>query len=188
MSNYLKKFLFSVLILMIPYMNSVSKAMDDGDYEGSSVRARKVSFITENQKDVSSSIKQSTSSPVESLEDSKVFWTSYLLSPVKVAIQGTYDVVNFTTQNPRKAMIIGVLLVYQATAVAAQLTMEPGRYCHAVCTNKTLSFCSNLAPNYATCMSENPDIRACKYLSTAKCNLYPRSFECTSTPCTPILP
>lgn len=120
MSNYLKKTLFTLLILMMPYMNFASKAMDDGDYEGSSVRSRKVSFVTEDQKDVSSFVTKSVSSQVASLEESPTSWASYLLSPAKMAIQCAYDVVNFTTQNPKKTMIIGVLLTYQFTAVAAQ--------------------------------------------------------------------
>lgn len=33
MFNYLKKILFSLLILMIPYVNSISKAMDDNDLD-----------------------------------------------------------------------------------------------------------------------------------------------------------
>lgn len=42
MSNYLKKSLFLgyFLILMTPYMNSISKAMDTNDYDGSTTRTR----------------------------------------------------------------------------------------------------------------------------------------------------
>ena len=124
MSNYLKKSIFCLIILMMPYMNSASKAMNIiEDYEGFTVPIRKVSLMSDDQKDTPSSVKQSMSSQIESLEDSKISWMSYLLSPAKVALQGAYDVVNFTTQNPNKAMIIGVYLAYQVTAVAAQNCM-----------------------------------------------------------------
>lgn len=119
MFNYLKKSLFSVLILMMPYMNSVSKAMDDGDYEGASVRVHKVSFAIEDQKDVSSSLKQSISSQVKSLEDPQNSWMSYLMFPVKNVVQNAYDILDYTTCNPQKAMIIGVVMAYQVTSVAA---------------------------------------------------------------------
>lgn len=53
------------------------------------------------------------------LEDSIPSWASYLLSPAKAVIQSSYKVINFTTQNPQKAIIIGVCLAYQFMAVAA---------------------------------------------------------------------
>ena len=47
MSNYLKKSLFTLLILMVPYMNFASKAMDIEDHDGSTIRTHKVSFDSE---------------------------------------------------------------------------------------------------------------------------------------------
>lgn len=108
MSNYLKKFLFAALIFIMPYMNSVSKAMDDGDREGSSVRTSKVSLMTDDQQDVSSSVKQSTSSQLESLEDSKVSWASYLISPVKATFQTANEFINLATCNPKLAVVVGM--------------------------------------------------------------------------------
>lgn len=48
MPNYPKKFLFSLLILMMPYVSSASKAMDTEDYDGSATSTREVCFVTEN--------------------------------------------------------------------------------------------------------------------------------------------
>jgi hypothetical protein len=127
MSNYLKKILFAVLILMMPNMNSASKAMDSEDFEGSTIRAHKVSFVTEDQKDVSSSVQQSTSYQVESLEDSQTSWASYLISPVKFVFQSSYELMNFATQSPQKALFVGAFLTYQVAAVAAQCS------CNCVC-------------------------------------------------------
>lgn len=114
MSNYLKKLLFTVLILMIPYMNSTSKAMDDGDYERSSLCVHKVNLMTNEQKDVSSSVKQSTSSPIENLEDSQTSWVSYLIFPVKATFQTANEFMNFATRNPKLAMVVGVSCILPA--------------------------------------------------------------------------
>lgn len=53
------------------------------------------------------------------LESTKDSWASYWLSPAKIAIQSAYDIMNFTTQNPQKALIIGSCLTYQFTSAAA---------------------------------------------------------------------
>ena len=118
MSNYLKKFLFTLLIIAVPYMNSALKAMDE-EYEGSTVIVHQVSFESEDQQDVQAFTKQSASSQVVSLENSQDSWASSLLYPAKYVVQSAYDVMNFTTQNPRKAIMVGAILLYQVTAVAA---------------------------------------------------------------------
>ena len=119
MSNYLKKSLFTLLILMVPYMNFASKAMDIEDHDGSTIRTHKVSFDSEDQQDVQSFTKHSDSSQVVSLGDSQDSWASYLLSPAKSIIRNTVEIMNFATQSPQKAMFIGAILVYQVSAVAA---------------------------------------------------------------------
>jgi hypothetical protein len=137
MSNYLKKILFVFLIFMMPFMNFASKSMDMEDYEGSSVRVRKVS-----------------------LEDSRNSWKSYLSSSVMSAVQKAYDIVDYTTRNPQKSMIIGVCLAYQFTAVAAR--------CSCFCSNPNTQsttkvgmmddsahctkWCGLLGMNYAGCL------------------------------------
>lgn len=126
MSNYIKKILFTILIIVIPYMNSASKAMDVEDYERSSVRARNVGFVAENLQEVQSFSNLSTSSNVKSFEDSKNSWASYLYSPAKSFIQKTYEVIDFTTRNPSRAIIIGGFLALQVTTAAAA--------CYDICT------------------------------------------------------
>lgn len=125
MSHYLKKILFTLLIIIMPYMNAASKAMDDGDYEGSSVRVSKVSFVTEDQQDVSSSVKPSTSYQVVSSEDSQTSFSSYLVSSVKAPFQMANEFIDIAIQNPRKGLFIGLVLAYQVVAVAAD--------CNCVC-------------------------------------------------------
>lgn len=155
MSNYLKKFLFTLLILVIPYTNSASKAMNVEDYDGSTLRARKVSFVTEDQKDVQSFTKHSTSSQVVSLEDPQNSWVSYLISPLKANIQTVYDTLRFAVQNPRKGMIFGLCLASQIMLTAAQYDIR----CEFLCisgsnmytvpqSNVTADYCTANAPGY----------------------------------------
>jgi hypothetical protein len=136
MSNYLKKLLFSALILTMPYMNSASKAMDDGDYEGSSVRIHKVSLMTEDQKNVSSSIKQSTSSQVVSSEDSQMSWASYMISPVKATFQIANEFINLATHNPKLAMAVGFTYTLQAAAA-----LDCACYCISSINGGSWQFC-----------------------------------------------
>lgn len=119
MSNYIKKFLFAALVFMMPYMNSASKAMNAEDYEGSSLRARKISFVAEDQQD---SVKQSTSSQIENFDDSQNSWMSYLISPVKATIQITNEFISIATHNPKLAMVVG--LGYMISAAEALNTTQ----------------------------------------------------------------
>ena len=112
MSNYLKKIFFAVLILMVPYMNSVSKAMDTEDYEGGSiVRARAISFVTEDRQDVPSFTQQSTVSKDEGLEYSKNSWTSYLISPVNITLKMANEFISLAHNNPKLAIMTGILYI-----------------------------------------------------------------------------
>lgn len=158
MSNYLKKFLFAVFILMMPYMNSASKAMDAEDYEESTVRARKVIHMTEDQKDILASINQPTSyQVVEDLEKSQYSLVSSLLSPAKHVIQSTYDTLNFITENPNKALIIGAVLAYQITAIAANCSTACTCYCGNIGGVRTIDalncaqFCQIVGGKFANC-------------------------------------
>lgn len=124
MSNYSKKFLFTLLILFVPYMNSASKAMEE-DYEGSSVRAHKVSFVIEDQQKVQSLTKQSTSSQAVNLEDSQSSWTSYLRYPTKLAVQGTYGIIDYAIKHPIPAIATSLLLT-TSIVEAAETTVCVG--------------------------------------------------------------
>ena len=55
----------------MPYTNSASKSMNTDDYGEATIRVRKVSFTTKDQQEVKTSKKLSTSSQVETLENSQ---------------------------------------------------------------------------------------------------------------------
>jgi hypothetical protein len=121
MYNYIRTFLFFLLIILTPHMNMASKAMDAKDDVGHNGYTSKMSFKHE-EKENSSLEKRSTPAPVVSLEDTQTSWTSYLLSPAKSVVQGAYDIINFTTQKPRTALVIGLVLSLQVTTTAANCT------------------------------------------------------------------
>jgi hypothetical protein len=119
MSNYLKKILFTLLILTVPYMNSVSKAFfiptaEDEEAMMSRTVAPVVALTRDQQEDPSV-IKQHSMN----LEDSKVSWISYMPSLVKSAAQNAYNILDYTTRNPQKTAIIGLFTACQITSVAA---------------------------------------------------------------------
>lgn len=131
MNTYIKKILFSLLVLVIavPHMNLALEAMETEDYDSSSVRAHKISFVTEDQQDDLSLMKQSTSSKIASLEDSQTSWfsyhstVSYLLSPVKVTMQMANEFINLAIRNPKLAMVVGMSYVLPAVSAG----------CYCVC-------------------------------------------------------
>lgn len=159
MSNYLKNSLFCLLILMMPYMNSESKAMNDEDYEGSSVRVHKVSLMTDDQKDVSSSVKNSVSSQIESLEDSKVSWASYLISPVKTTVQMANEFMNLATRNPKLAMAVGfTYMVSTAAAGCACYCFNNGPKFYGVCASDMagcITSCSQIGFQASYCINND---------------------------------
>jgi len=119
MSNYLKKILFTLLIIMMPHMNTVSKAMDNEEHNRSTNTCR-MRVVKDDQNQDSSFVKQSISFKAVSLEDTQNSWTSYLYSPVKSVLHGAYEIVDFAIQRPKLAMFIG--LSYAIPAVAAICT------------------------------------------------------------------
>lgn len=108
MTHYLKKSLVTFFVLMLPYINHGSKAMDEGDdnslaHRGTSLTL-KTSFDNEDTSPHSPPISPS--------------WMSYLvLDPVNKAIQTTSAIIEYAKQNPKKAIILGI--AYQMTAVEA---------------------------------------------------------------------
>jgi len=83
----------------------------------------------DNQKDIlesatvnrTSNIQSSSQGEIASLAlEDKSSLTSYLLYPAKATIQSAYEIIKYTTQNPKNAMIIGVVLASQFITVAAQ--------------------------------------------------------------------
>jgi hypothetical protein len=163
MSNYLKKSIFCLMILMMPYMNSASKAMDDGDYEGSSVHIHKASLMTDDQKDVSSSAQQSMSSQVASLEESPTSWASYMISPVKSTIQMANEFMELARNNPKLAMVVGIAYTLQFA--------EALPYCACYCCYKNPGTVGCLRE--PVCYDYTNTINSCQNL----CNKIPLDYD-----------
>lgn len=123
MSNYLKQFLFSILILIMPYMNAASKSMNTDDYGGSTIHVRNVSFITKDQQEVKPSKKLTSSSQVETFDNSQNSLRSYLIAPVKASMQMASEVVHYVVNNPKKSIVVAMSYSY-IVAAAAQDAME----------------------------------------------------------------
>ena len=154
MSNYLKKSLFTLLVLTVPYMNSASKAMDIEDYDGSTIRTHKVSFEEKDQQEVQSFTKYSDSSQVVSLEDSQNSWASYLISPVKATFQTANEFIDLATRNPKLAMVVGVAYTLQLA--------EALPHCACYCC-KSLFECGGVD---ARCYGYTNSIMQCQKLCT----------------------
>jgi hypothetical protein len=162
MLNYLKNSLFVLLILMMPYMNVASNSMDIEDYEGSTVRYHKVSLMTDDQKDVVSSVKQSASSQVVSLEDSQTSWASYMTSPIKATMQMTSQFMEIAKSNPKLAIAVGFL--YMLPVIEA---------CHCYCYNVKARVCG---PGYKDVVDRWECDRWCDYLVQGGLCVYPGDF------------
>lgn len=127
MSNYIKKFSFTILILAVSYMNSSLKAMDTEDYKGSSIRIHKVSFIKEDPQDVKSSFTQQSTSPKGvNLENSENSWTSYVPSSVKTTVQVAKEFMSFSINNPKVAIVVGLTYIYPMLAAACECYCDVG--------------------------------------------------------------
>ena len=166
MSNYFKKFLFTALVFMMPYMSSVSKAMETDDYEGSAVRARKTSFVTEDQKNFSSFVKQSVSSQIVSLEEAQDSWASYLISPIKTTMQMTSQFMEIARSNPKLAIAVGLSYMVSVSAVAAQVYLCDYK-CGRGDSGAQGACWANLAACQYNCVR---DIRCASACYTATCN------------------
>lgn len=167
MTKYLKKILFSLLIIAIPYMNSASNAMDKEDHDGSTVRASKVSFFEEDKQDCLSFSKPSNLSKTSNLEDSKVSWTSYLSSPVKKIGQNIENIINFAVEHPRAATVVGLLYLTNAAA-AVEAMIEAT--CQCVCkSSSSPSFPFGCSVNAAQCAGQ--------------CSAHNYIFVSCNTPC-----
>lgn len=164
MYTYLKKTLFSLLIIMMT-MNIASKAMDTEECDRSTVSARKIRVIEKNQNDVTSFTRRSTSSQILSVEDSQRSLASYLLSPAMRAAQSAYNILDYTIRNPQKAMMIGIFLACQASSVAAQIPPPPSSVmCFCYCKNNITGEERYYAPTFIappahTCLDLCPTIK-----------------------------
>lgn len=114
MSNYLKKFMFTLLILTVSYMNSASKAMfipmpEDEEAASMVFKMR----LQEEQKDDQSSIELSGLSTIMTLakEDMKSYASGVL--------HRTSTVLDYATRDSNRALVVGGLVASYAVAAAA---------------------------------------------------------------------
>lgn len=132
MTSYFKKVIFFFSILALPYMNSLSNAMLDKEYVGSTIRIHKVSFVEEDQQGVLALTKSSATPEVVKLEDPTVSWTTYLSSPVTKISQNIEKFINFAKAHPRAATVVGLLYL---THAAAALEAVAEVTCKCVCSS-----------------------------------------------------
>ncbi len=135
MCSYIKKSLFSFLILMMPYMNPATKAMNAEEHVGSTVRARNIDFVKDEPKDNQSLTKKSVSSQVVSLENYQNSWTSYLSSSVKAVAKNGYYILDCAARHPKSTLVVCALLSMSVTPVV--------RAAMCVCSNCEYDSCPN---------------------------------------------
>lgn len=143
MTHYLKNSLFFLIILMMPYMNIASKAMDPEDTQESTLHSRTTLVKKGTADDFTSAStfsKQSTSQSVN-LEDAQTSWLPSPSSLLKTTMRMGSEVIN-----NNKGLIIGAIILFcKTTAVAA------GCAC----------YCFNNGPRfYGSCSS---DMAGCNY-------------------------
>lgn len=162
MSHYLKKSLFSLVILMISHMNSISKAMDTEDEYSIPTSTYQIQIMKDDKNHVPTFLKQSNSSHLIRLEDSSTPWGSYLISHFKPSIQSAHDFLLLSTNNPKLAAVVGLSYIIPAVSAACECycscsfpqpcTMDVGQApdfvtCSKVCTMSSYSMvnCTSLA-------------------------------------------
>lgn len=95
MFNYLKKILFSLLILMLPYMNAASNAMyEDARYDDTPAITHKLNVVQDDQNS----------------------WTSSAKKGAFALVRAPYDAMNWAVQNPTQAAFIAGLLYLDPVA------------------------------------------------------------------------
>lgn len=97
MYNYTKKLLLIFSILLMPSMNTALKAMEDNETYGNSPKHAH----------------KARPSQAANLKDSTTSWASDLLSPVKRIARGTYQIVDYTWNQPHHALVAGLLIASQ---------------------------------------------------------------------------
>ncbi|MBA3814257.1 MAG: hypothetical protein H0X26_07185 [Alphaproteobacteria bacterium] len=157
MYKYLKKSLFSLMILVIPYMNLPSKAMDE--YDGSSTQSHvgmKKKF--DDPLDVAT---RATSSQSINLDESPTSLVATVLSPFKYGFQVAGAVIEFAIEKP---VITAAFCLMSLTSVAMAIATE--YQCACLCTdpNKnivSLGLMSSPGECQATCGRARMNIYSC---------------------------
>ena len=113
----LKRLSIAMCSLIMVLCSEVKSAQDLTDPE--IMASNKTKLFYQNE-DTQLSNEELISPQTIKLEESSVSWAPYLFTPFKSAVDNAYNIIKYATQNPSKAMIIGLMLVANITAVAAE--------------------------------------------------------------------
>jgi len=154
MNNKLKAILIAVCCL-VGSLWSEAQGMDNHKdiYESATVN-HTANMLLSSQNEIDALDLVSTYSQITNLEDSKTSWAFYMISPFKTTVQATTKFLDIAINNPPKALLIGLVLSYQVTAVAANY------YCFYVCNDGNFFNDSIAYPN-ATLCEKNCTFSAC---------------------------
>lgn len=157
------KSIFITACCFVVVLCSESKSMDTASdhQETASYKAKSI-----NSEDCLGSLKTEISSNLSSVlllpnqdENKRIepSWTSYMVSPVKAVIQGTYNIFDFTVKHPTQAIITSLIIAAQLTTVAADCNIVLHNGCNCILWNgfenqKNL-YPFGMFPNATACMS-----------------------------------
>lgn len=162
MFNYLKKILFSLLILMLPYMNATSNAMHDDDITTSTLTHR-MPVVKDDQRADLSLVSHPTSSQAGSWDETRDAWTSFLSSSAKDLVELPIVVATFAARNPWQTIFVGgLMLVDPAAAYCACYCFNNGPKFYGVCAADMAGCtyaCSQIGFSPAQCI---PNDKGCK--------------------------
>ncbi|WP_032113560.1 hypothetical protein [Candidatus Paracaedibacter symbiosus] len=157
----LKKLSIAMCSLIMVLCSEVQSAQDLTDPE--TIAPSKTNLFYQND-DTQLSDNELIASETIKLEESPASWASYLFTPFKSAINNTYKIINYATQNPQKAMIAGLILATNITAVAASCdcscyfydVLSREKSIEYMGTATDLQMCSNV------CTQNSYTMRSCK--------------------------
>jgi hypothetical protein len=139
MFTYLKKTLFCLFILLLPYMNTTSNAVPEDEEQRSSTPICQMQIVKDDQQDVSSLVSHSTL-PQGTWEEWKKSGELFATGAAKDIAQVTYGAaeklwymgkylgkrtINYAVNNPEQVIVDGVI-VTACAAVAYYLGDFPG--------------------------------------------------------------
>ncbi|WP_032113561.1 hypothetical protein [Candidatus Paracaedibacter symbiosus] len=144
----LKRLSITMCSLIMVLCSEVQSAQDLTDPE--TIASNKTKLFYQNE-DTQLSDNELIAPETIKLEESSVSWTSYLFSPIQSAVYNTYKIINYATQSPQKAMIVGLILATNVAAVAAD--------CHCYC-NRT-SWRLGRPETYGSNIGKASDLKMC---------------------------
>jgi hypothetical protein len=151
MINKLKVMSIAICCLIVALCSETQGMENQTDILESATVKSSASMQLSAQNEIDDFTSESVSSQLVNLENSKVSWMSYFLSPVVRVAQKAYDIVDYTTRNPQKAAIIGVFMAAQFTAVAADCCVTKHTFDHTA-----LSCTGGVVVRSFNCPEESP--------------------------------